>query len=59
MDRALEDTGLHMLLVTVMNAIMLEPLDLPSVSRAVASQHKDGNFFTVGNSSILKHDYFF
>lgn len=37
-----------MLLVIVINAIMLEALDLPNVSKAVASQHKDGNFFTLG-----------
>lgn len=58
MDIALEDTGLHMPLVTVRSAIMLEALDLSSVSKAVASQHKDGNFFTLGkSSSILKNEF--
>lgn len=45
MGRALEDTGQHMLVVTATGAVMLEHLDLQSVSLAVANPPNDGNYF--------------
>lgn len=45
MGRVLEDTGQHMLLVIATGAVMLEHLDLQSVSLAVANPPNDGNYF--------------
>lgn len=44
MGRALGDTGLHMLVVTATGAIMLEGIDLQSVSLVVANPPRNGNF---------------
>ena len=42
MDRVLEDTGLHMLMVIAMAVTMLGHLDLQSASLVVVNQPRDG-----------------
>lgn len=45
MGRALGDTGLHLLMVIAVGAVMLEGSDLQSVKQVVANPHNDCKSF--------------
>lgn len=53
MDRVLGDTGLHLLMVIAMGAVMLEGLGLQSVNRVVANPHNDSKQLYDGNFVFL------